>query len=234
MKMERTAVIAGLLGLAAVLTGCGAGITSEADTRSYDLTDKVAALHIEADAGTVDVVESDRQGIRVVERLNWRKNKPTTRREVRGDTLELAFDCPTSWGLGAWGVTCDVSYQVEVPKGLRVKVRSDSGDLTLKGLSGALEATSDSGAVEASGLTGKYVVAKTDSGDMTLTFTGPPDKVTTVTDSGKTVIHVPQRPYRIDARTDSGNKVIRTASDTSAQRSIALSSDSGDMEVATP
>ncbi|MEU6999847.1 DUF4097 family beta strand repeat-containing protein [Nonomuraea sp. NPDC046570] len=121
-----------------------------------------------------------------------------------------------------------------MPKGLRVKVNSDSGNLTLTDLSGELVATSDSGAIEASGLTGKQVVTETDSSDMTLAFAGQPDKVRTATESGKTVIHVPQGPYNIVAKTDSGNKDITAAGDSSAQRSIELSSDSGDMEVMTP
>ncbi|MEV0597277.1 DUF4097 family beta strand repeat-containing protein [Nonomuraea cavernae] len=227
-------MIAGLLGLAAVLTGCGVGGSPNQDTVSYDVTDKVAALHIEADSGSVEVVESDRQGIRVTERLSWHKNKPETSHEVQGDTLELAFACPITWGWGAMGTSCDVSYQVEVPKELRVKVISDSGDLTLKGLSGSLEASTDSGAIKTIGLTGKQVSAKTDSGDMTLAFTGQPDTVTTSTDSGKTVIHVPRGPYKIVATTDSGNKDITAASDSSAESSLELSSDSGDMEVVTP
>nr|SBP00226.1 lipoprotein [Nonomuraea gerenzanensis] len=226
-------MIAGSLGLAAVLTGCGLG-EHNADTVTYDVTDKVAALRVEADSGTVEVVESDRAGIHVSERLTWRKEKPKTSHEVRGDTLELAFTCPTSWGLGAAGVSCDVSYRVEVPKGLRVTAGTDSGDLTLKNLSGEVEASSDSGAIEAAGLTGKRVVMRTDSGDVTLTFTGQPDKVTTSTDSGRIEIHVPQGPYNVVTRTDSGGKEITAASDASAPRSIEAVSDSGDLAVMTP
>lgn len=140
MKMKRTAMIAGLLGLAAVLAGCGGSGSPHEDTVSYDVTDKVAALHVET----------------------------------------------------------------------------------------------DSGAIETSGLTGKQVSTETDSGDMTLAFTGRPDKVTTSTDSGKIVIHVPQGPYDIVTSTDSGNQDIKAASDSSADSSIELSSDSGDLEVATP
>jgi DUF4097 and DUF4098 domain-containing protein YvlB len=234
MKMKRTAMIAGLLGLAAVVTGCGVSGSHHEDTVSYDVTDKVAALRVEADSGSVEVVGSDRQGIHVTERLTWRKNKPETSHQVRGDTLDLVFTCPTTWGWGAVSTSCDVSYKVEVPRELRVTVSSDSGDLTLKDLSGSLEATTDSGAIETIGLTGKQVSTKTDSGDMTLVFTGRPDKVTTATDSGNTVIHVPQGPYDIVTRTDSGNKDISVASDSSAESSIKLSSDSGDIEVATP
>ncbi|MGN9844324.1 DUF4097 family beta strand repeat-containing protein [Nonomuraea sp. H19] len=234
MKVERTAMIAGLVGLVAVLTGCGVSGPLDEDAVSYDVTDKVAALHVEADSGTVEVVESDRRGIRVTERLSWRKSKPETSHKLQGDTLKLTFTCPATWGWGAMGTSCDVSYQVEVPKGLRVKVGSDSGALTLKNLSGAVEATTDSGAIEGSGLTGMQVVTKTDSGDMTLAFAGQPGKVTTSTDSGDTVIHVPQGPYKIVAKTDSGNKDIKAASAPSAWRSIELSSDSGNLAVVTP
>jgi DUF4097 and DUF4098 domain-containing protein YvlB len=229
MTIKRTAVIASLLGLAAVSAGCGlAGPLDEASA-SYDVTDKVAALQVQTDSGTVEVVESDRQGIHVTEQLSWRKNKPEPSHAVQGDTLVLKFKCATTWGLGS--ATCDVSYKVEVPKGLRVKVHSDSGTLTLKNLSGGLDAASDSGTIEATGLAGRQVVTKTDSGDVTLAFTGQPDKVATVTDSGTTVVRVPAGPYKIVAKTDSGNKKIETSSDAAAQRSIELVSDSGDLEV---
>ncbi|NJP90543.1 DUF4097 domain-containing protein [Nonomuraea sp. FMUSA5-5] len=230
--MRRTALIAGLLGLAAMVTGCGIAEHNE-DTVAYDVTDKVAALHVETDSGRIEVVESERAGIHVSERLTWSKDKPTTTHEVRGDTLELAFTCPTSWGFGAAVVSCDVGYQVEVPKGLRVKLGTDSGDITLKGLSGTVEATSDSGTIEADGLTAGRVVTKTDSGDVRLAFTGRPDQVKATTDSGRTEVRAPEGPYAIKARTDSGGKEIKATSDPSAPRSIEVSSDSGDLLVAT-
>ncbi|TDE20462.1 hypothetical protein E1295_47175 [Nonomuraea mesophila] len=234
MKTQRTTVTAGLLGLVAVLAGCGSSGSLNEEDVSYDVTDTVAAVEVEADSGTVEVVQADRRGIRVTERLSWHKNKPQTSHEVQGDTLALTFDCPTTWGWGSIGAACDVSYQVEVPKGLRVKVSSDSASVTLKNLSGDVDATTDSGAIEATGLTGRHVVTETDSGDTKLAFTGPPDQVTTTTDSGSTVIQVPQGPYNIVAKTDNGDKDIKAASDPSAQRTIELNSDSGDLAVVTP
>jgi DUF4097 and DUF4098 domain-containing protein YvlB len=225
--IRRTAAIAGLIGLVTVLTACGARTE---DTVSYDVTDKVAALRVEVDSGLIDVVETDRRDVRVTERLSWTKDKPKTSHEVRGDRLELHFTCPVTLGVGMF---CDVSYQIEVPKGLRVDVRSDSGDLTLRDLSGEWEATTDSGAIEATGVTGKRVATETESGDVKLSFTGQPDKVTTVTDSGRTVIRVPAGPYDIVAETDAGDKDIEVESTPSAQRKIELSSDSGDIEVTT-
>ncbi|WP_156325497.1 DUF4097 family beta strand repeat-containing protein [Nonomuraea sp. SBT364] len=233
-KTQKSMMIASLLGLVAVSAGCGTGGSLTEDAVSYDVPGKVAALHVEADSGTVEVVESDRRDIRVTERLSWLRDKPKARHEVRGDTLELSFACPTTWGWGALGASCDVSYHIEVPRGLRVKASSDSGNLTLTNLSGDWEATTDSGAIEAGGLTGGQVATETGSGDVNLVFAGPPDQVTTITDSGRTVIQVPQGSYDIVARTDSGRKNIRPASVPSARRTIMLSSDSGDLEVRTP
>ncbi|GAA3252397.1 hypothetical protein GCM10020216_086710 [Nonomuraea helvata] len=227
-------MIAGVLGFGALLTGCGLAGPPNEDTASYDVTDKVAGVRVEADSGTVEVVESDRTGIHVTEQLSWRKNKPATSHKVQGDTLALAFKCTTTWGLGSAATSCDVSYKVEVPKGLRVDVSSDSGDLTLKGLSGQLKARTDSGAIEAGDLAAKQVEAETDSGNVELAFGGQPDKVVTSSDSGSISIHVPQGPYNIVTKTDSGGKRITAANDPSAARQIQLTSDSGDLEVVTP
>ncbi|MGW3349829.1 DUF4097 family beta strand repeat-containing protein [Nonomuraea rubra] len=234
MRMKRAAVIAGLLGVSAALTGCGAGFTEETDTVSYEVGDDVRALRVEADSGTIEVVESQRRGVQVTEQLVWRKNKPKTGHQVQGGTLVLSYECPAAVGFGAVATSCDVNYRVEVPRGLSVKVASDSGTLTLKGLSGALDALSDSGAIEAEGLAVRQVVAKTDSGDVELAFTGAPDRVTVSSDSGRVTIGVPQGAYDVVATTDSGAKDIKVDTDPSAPRRIELTSDSGDLEVRTP
>ncbi|MGW6496436.1 DUF4097 family beta strand repeat-containing protein [Nonomuraea angiospora] len=234
MGMKRAGMIAGLLGVTAVLAGCGLGGPLDEDTKSYDVSDKVAGIRVGSDSGTVEVVESDRQGIHVTEHLVWRKNKPETSHGVEGDTLALTYKCPRTWGLGSGAAACDVNYKVEIPKGLRVKISSDSGDLTLKDLSGEVDVHSDSGVIEASGLSGKRVVTETDSGDVELAFTAQPDKVVSSSDSGAVTVRVPQGPYHVITKTDSGSKHVTAATDASAPRTIEVSSDSGDLEVVTP
>lgn len=221
-------VAAGAVGVAALLTGCGltGGILDE-DTASYDVTDKVAAISIATDSGQIEVTESARDDIRVTEHRRWRGDKPVTSHETRGDTLVLAFTCPRR----LVSVSCDVAYDVEIPRGLRVKAVSDSGAVTLRDLSGDVDASSDSGAIEAGGLAGKKVLARTDSGAITLAFTDRPDKVETVTDSGGTEVRVPGGPYAVKATTDSGAENITTPQDASAPRSITLTSDSGSITV---
>ncbi|WP_344841640.1 hypothetical protein [Nonomuraea dietziae] len=136
---------------------------------SYDVTDKVAALHVEADSGTVEVVQSDRRGIRVTERRTWLKNKPESSHKVQGDTLELTFACPTTWGWAAIGTSCDVSYQVEVPEGT-----ARQGGLRLGGPDAEEPVGRGGGHHRLRGDRGRRagraggVVTRTDSGDMNL------------------------------------------------------------------
>lgn len=227
--MKRMLMVAGLLGIAAVSTGCGFVGGQQTENASYDVADKVAGLRIESDSGGVEVVESDRTGIRVSEKLTFRKNKPVPTHKVSGDTLELKYTCPgTSFGIGAG---CEVAYRVEVPRGLRVEVVSDSGTVTLKALSGDVEATSDSGTIDASGLTGKRIVGKSNSGGLEFTFAAQPDKLDLSTDSGTTSVKVPKGAYKVSATTDSGSKTIDVASDPSATHTITLDSDSGSIKV---
>jgi DUF4097 and DUF4098 domain-containing protein YvlB len=227
MSMRRSGVVAGSLALAALLTGCGLAGPVNSDTVSYDVADKVTAVEVETDSGQIEVIESDRAGIHVTERLTWQQRKPSATHETRGDALVLTFTCPGGWMAG----NCDVGYQVEIPRGLRVKAVSDSGTVTLRNLSGDVDAASDSGEIEADGLAGRRVVTRTDSGAITLAFTARPDKVETSTDSGETVVRVPEGPYNVVSTTDSGNEQLDTVHDPSAPHSLTLSSDSGDIEV---
>ncbi|MFF5210326.1 DUF4097 family beta strand repeat-containing protein [Streptosporangium sp. NPDC000396] len=230
MRTKKTTIAAALAGSVLVLAGCGLGGPEEHEKTSYDVSQKVVALKVQGDDGDVVVTESDRQGIHVTEDLTWRKSKPATRHVVNGDELVVTYDCPR--GNSVWGGSkCGVNYRVEVPRGLRVKVAVDSGTVTLRALSGPVEAVTDSGDIEGGELAGKRVVAEADSGDVKLTFAGQPDDVEVKIDSGNGVVRLPKAAYKVTARTDSGVKKIRVDNDPAAPRSIHVTVDSGDIEV---
>ncbi|WP_327086903.1 DUF4097 domain-containing protein [Nonomuraea sp. NBC_01738] len=231
MKKNTMIVMAGALGLVALTSGCGNFGPDQRDTASYQVSDKVIALDVRGDSGTVEVVESDRKDIQVTETLTWRgKSKPKPTHEVGGGTLTLKFDCPTAVGLSS----CEVAYKVEVPKGLKIKSTTDSGTLALTGLSGKVEARTDSGTIEATGLSGQHFVAGSDSGTIELDFTAQPEDLNVITDSGTVRVHVPDGPYKITAKSDSGSEKITAKNDPASSRSISVTSDSGSLEVATP
>ncbi|WP_248960284.1 DUF4097 family beta strand repeat-containing protein [Sphaerisporangium perillae] len=225
---RRAIAAAALLGAGLLLTGCGltdiAAPTKE-EKNVYDVTEKTPVLHVESGSGEILVTESDRTGFHVTETLHWKSDKPVTRHPVEGDTLKLGYDCPNeNW-------TCDVDYAIEVPRGVQVKLKTGSGDITLRALSGRFDADTGSGTIDANGLGGKQAVAKTGSGDVDLRFTAVPDNVDVRTGSGTGVVHVPQGAYDVNLSTGSGEKKIDVTDDDSSSRSIVVKTGSGDAKV---
>jgi hypothetical protein len=228
MRLRSVIVAGAALGTGLLLTGCGlqnvASPTKES-TQAYDMTGKVAALRVDSGSGAIVVTESDRTAVHVTETLHWKGTKPTTRHPIEGDTLRLGYTCPR----GDWG--CGVDYQVEIPRGLKVKVDTGSGDITLRALSADLQASTGSGTIDANGLAGKRAVAETGSGDVELRFTVAPDDVKVGTGSGTGVVRVPQGTYHVTTDTGSGDRRIEVTSDESSPRRIVVKTGSGDAQV---
>ncbi|MEU6999258.1 DUF4097 family beta strand repeat-containing protein [Nonomuraea sp. NPDC046570] len=230
MKTKSMVAAGALLASCALLTGCGglAGIggPTDQDEISYEVSEKVATLFVESGSGDITVSETDRQGIKVVETLYWRGDKPKTEHPVDGDTLTLRYKCEQrNWG------SCGVNYRVEVPKGLKVKTDTGSGNLTLRDLSGELEATTGSGDIEANGLAGKKAYAETGSGGAELKYAAVPDSVEVETGSGDVTVRLPQGSYDVTTETGSGDTSVKVTDDPKSPRKVSLKTGSGDATV---
>ncbi|MFI6812798.1 DUF4097 family beta strand repeat-containing protein [Nonomuraea sp. NPDC050328] len=241
--------MAGSLALAALLlTGCGLqSIAQPAHqaTNKYEVTEKVARLALVSDSGEVVISETSGSSVKVVETLRWSSERPTTDHKVDGDALSMSYNCPAVMD------NCSVDYKVEIPKGLKVEVQADSGDvklldlsgpvdakldsgdLTATGLSGPFQARVDSGDLTATGLTGKELNGEVDSGDISLEYAGAPDKVTLVAGSGNAKLTLPAGPYSVEAAADSGDVNVSVVDDPKAPRKIIARADSGDVTVAS-
>ncbi len=217
------AVAGAALGMGLMVAACDVRFDfgGQQAVQSYDVTDKVTVVETRSGSGDVVVNESDRPGIRVTETLHWRGEKPADGHSVAGDTLTLAYKCEN----------CSVDYKVEVPRGLTMKIDTGSGDITLRNLSGQINASTGSGDVDARGLAATSVGARTGSGNITLRFAVAPDQVQAVTGSGDGKLWVPDGAYNIDASTGSGDRRIQVADDDSAPRTITIRTGSGDAEV---
>ena len=147
--MKTIVIAGGLLASALLLTGCGLkslGGPTNQDTVTYQVTEKVAKLQVKNDSGDTVITEYDGSAVRVTETLQWRDNKPDAQHKVNGDQLSLFFDCAARWG------SCNVDYKIEVPKGLQIDADADSGNITMRQLTGQIQVSADSGDVDATGL----------------------------------------------------------------------------------
>jgi hypothetical protein len=227
--MKTIAVAGGLLASAMVLTGCGLasiGSSTNQDTVSYQVTDKVSKLQVKSNAGDTVVTETGGSAIRVIETLRWRGDeKPAPQHKVEGDALFVTYDCPSNWG------SCSVDYKIEIPKGLAVDLDSGSGDITLRTLTGQIDVNVGSGDLDATALTGKKVYAKAGSGNIELKYATAPDSVDLEVGSGDITLNVPDGAYDVKTDVGSGDANISIKSDPTSTHKISLTAGSGDATV---
>ena len=148
---------------------------------------------------------------------------------------------------------CSFDYRVGLPAGVHTVLANGSGNLTLRGLSGYVNAADGSGnitgaglsgsqvALEAgsgnitvSGLTSPRVVASDGSGDITLIFTKVPSYVHVKNASGNVTLILPPGKttlYRVNASTSSGNRVINVPNSSLSHRRITVTDGSGDISI---
>ncbi|MFC6983625.1 DUF4097 family beta strand repeat-containing protein [Streptomyces cirratus] len=149
---------------------------------------------------------------------------------------------------GGCAGTCYVDYRLEVPASATVRLRTDSGRLSVTGvaaadltsssgdvraerIAGQLKIRTSSGDIRAAGLSGPRADVHSDSGDARLAFVTPPAAVTTDTGSGDLTLRVPRAPYRIDAATASGSRDIALPADPAASASLSVKTTSGDLHL---
>lgn len=215
----------GLVAMLLVLAGCGLAGPEERETVSYAVQGKVAALRVASDAGDVEISESDTPAVRVTETRVWRGVQPGATHDTAGDTLTLTYTCPKI------NSGCAVGYRVEIPHGLRVSVTVGAGSVTLRALSGTVEAKSGAGEISARDLTSKQVTATTVADDLSLAFAAAPDAVNAQSTSGDARVRLPQGPYKITVVGLAGTGNIAVPNDPTSPRTVQVTATAGNVEI---
>jgi hypothetical protein len=211
-----------------LLAGCDTSALEVAeDLRSYDVPGTVTALELTGGSGSVEIVAVDGPA-RVRERHVYADLPPLTSHRVEGATLHL-LDRGCGKAADAGG-QCATHYRVEVPRTLAVTVKVRTAPVTVTGVAGALDLTTDVGAIKGSGLAGK-TKATTSVGDVELRYAATPPAVDVTNEVGATRVFLPaQGAYRIDARTAPG-AVVNLPSRPDAKNRVTLRSDTGAITV---
>jgi DUF4097 and DUF4098 domain-containing protein YvlB len=221
--------VPGLLavGILAAATAAGCGVAgSRSEEQSYEITEAVTNLVIEARAGAVTVVAGDGP-LRVTERYEYRDDKPRTSHQVEEATLRL-----TETGCASDTLRCTVSFRIEVPAATAVTITTNAGAVELDDLDGDIRVETDAGAVEAKNLAGDKVSVATDAGATSLHFREPPTAVNASTDLGAISVEVPRgTAYAVDATTSVGGADISVSRDPSSPHKITLQTNVGGIQV---
>ena len=246
------AAVAGLLALALIVSAAYALVdltarhtfverSAYAGVRSLDVHDATGGVVLTpAPAGApVRVVTHVTEGLSTPRRTAARRS---------GGGLLLAASCST-----VLASECSVSYEIAVPAGTRLLVRSSADDVVATGVAssasidlessaGTVVATglraplvrlsSSAGDVHATGVSGARVVADSSAGDVDLDLATPAQSLAARSSAGDVALTVPDAVYAVDA-TSSAGYVLDAAlrKDPSARRTISAASSAGDVRI---
>jgi Putative adhesin len=236
--MRRLVAGGAVLLLAAACSPPAAEARTERRSSSYP---GVTELVVDHRAGSVTVVRGDHVEVdRTVTGTAHRS--PAERIEQNGSKLTVGASCPSFRGADA----CAVDYRITAPGDVAVTVRAAANPVTVAGLAAPVDVTTDSGAIRFDGIDADVrattkagriiinqdraaqIVARSDSGSVSIDGPGPvvasatsgdirvavaggrPCDVTTFSASGRAEVHVRRENtgIPIDVRTDSGDITV--------------------------
>ena len=192
------------------------------------IAEPVHKIVIDADVGDVDVRAGLTPNVVVQRHDSWLLNKPDVIQTYDAGTLTIATKCG---GLKSI-LRCRSDLMIDAPPEVDVVVRSDAGDVDLRGLSGRADVQTSSGDIRTHRLNPITVRAQTDAGNVSLDIVGQPTRTEARSDAGNVRVVVPYGPYRVDAAAGAGNvKVEGVIRDDLAPQAIDALTDAGDVTV---
>jgi hypothetical protein len=187
----------------------------------------VTALVIDSDVGNVVVRSEDVAEVTATARVSdgWRSTGVSRSRD--GDRLILGSTCPNLGG--AW---CSVDWDVVVPIGTDLVLRSDDDGVDVTGTYGSVVLHSQDERVSFEGVA-RSVVAESEHGSVTVRLAEPPDSVRARSEHGNVNVVVPDIDdgYRVDVSSDHGRTAIGVRTDPGAARTIEARSEHGNVTV---
>lgn len=225
-----TAVACAVLLLALALAGCDAiGKLGTAGhypaAMNFTIDGRVATVIIEAGSGSVDVTAADRSTVGVSQQASYSSTPPAARRVLSGSTLTLSYTCPRE-------LICGISYTVQVPRGVAVRVSGGAGEITLTSLSGAVTAQTDAGLITAVDLRSAAVSLKSNAGGIIATCAVAPRSLDASTRLGPITLTVPGTvAYKISSHTFVGTSTITVRRSATSPHEITTSSDVGSVSI---
>jgi hypothetical protein len=217
----------GLLLLSGSAFGLSEALHRSATTRSA-LATPVTKIVVRADAGDVDVRAGLTGDVVLTRRDTWTVNRPTISEHLADGVLTIRSRCGGLRGV----LRCRSDLRIDAPPEVDVAVRTEAGDVDLRGLNGRADVQTTSGDIRTHRLEPVTVKALTDGGNVSLDLFGEPARTEVESDAGNVRVTVPYGDYRVDATTKAGSvKVEGLIRDDLAPQAIDAMTNAGDITV---
>ena len=212
--------------------------------------DDLDELLVEIDAGSVEIIGVDGSRIHVEGTVTSGLVRTRHHEDVEGERYVVRSNCPG----GLLSNYCEVTYRIEVPAELAVRVDADDSQVTVRDLRGEVEVATTNEVVRADSLTGQ-VSLRSSNDDVLASGMGPgavrivtsnarvqaafasaPDRVEIETSNDDVDVVVPDTVdfYAVDLQTSNGTPRSDIRTDPTSDRLIAVRTSNGDVRVGYP
>jgi hypothetical protein len=239
VKSPRILTLAALLALAAspVLAGCGSDTPSagkdggnsgakngagQTATNTFEVKDDVSVVEVDSAGGQITVKVGSGPTIKVTEISTFKADKPGRKQSVDGGELVLA-------STGCASGDCSIAYTVEIPSTLSVRLDSAGGAISLSGLTGIIDVSSDGGALSGDGLAPPELTARTGGGAVTLAVTQAPDRVDVDSGGGNVALKLTKDGYALDLELDGGQQTGTVKSEAASVHKVHVITGGGSL-----
>jgi hypothetical protein len=199
-----------------------ATLSDDHDHASYPLAGRRLVIEGGGSTSSLRIVAGQAGRVEVDRAVFHDLQRPKLNQRMEGARLVLGARCPNFVV-----VRCEARYDLRVPAGIDLQVRTDSGEVRVSGVQGSIDLRTDSGHVGVSGAR-ESVDLRTDSGSISLQ--GGSGTAVLHTDSGS-VRATGLRATDVDAASDSGRIAIELLV---VPRRVVARSDSGSVQVVVP
>ena len=152
---------------------------------------------------------------------------PHEQRSIGAGIIHISSSCP-QLVIGH----CGANYRLDVPDNVPISIRAENGTVHLVGYHGSADIASNRGAISVEGYCGLVLGAASASGDISVSATCSPERLTLRSDTGDVTAIVPAGSYRIQAASNSGAMSVEGVNnDDGAPWAIQALSNSGSVKV---
>ena len=181
---------------------------------TYTVSAPVSTLVVSSGAGAVTITGSQRSTVAVTEQIQFSARPPAMMRTLAAKTLMLGYQCPHE-------SLCAAAYDIQVPRGVAVRVVSETGEIRLSSLAGTVIAGSGAGLISAAGLTSRTASFTTSQGEINAVFAAAPMTVHVATNQGAINLRVPGTvSYEVNAPPGELDSAIVTIPRSSSSRHV--------------
>jgi hypothetical protein len=190
-----------------VLSGAAFAISEllhrDADSRSV-IANKVDKIVVTSDSGDVDIRAGLTGNVVLQRHDEWLLDRPSVHESYADGVLTIDTGCGRLKAV----LRCRADLMIDAPPEVDVQVKTKSGDVDLRGLSGRAAIETDSGDIRTHRLEPVTVKALTQAGNVSLDLFGQPARTEAESDAGDVRVTVPYGPYRVDANADGGHAKV--------------------------